>query len=169
MIHPILRRYWPPESQILLLKVALADPKTAKEAWNEWAARNNLDNASWAEVRLLATALRRVREFDPASPLLRRLDGIRRFVWTTTQLNLNAARPLLARLREANIRLMLIKGAGRLALDPKSSADRLLGDIDVLVHPDDWPKALALANQHRWRSPLWPTLTTQTFPITMRS
>ena len=25
-------------------------------------------------------------------------------------------------------------------------------------------KALALANQHRWRSPLWPTLTTQIFP-----
>jgi hypothetical protein len=164
MIHPILRRYWPPEGQILLLKVALADPESAKRAWNAWAAVNNLDNASWAEVRLLATAARRVREFDPASPFLRRLDGVRRFVWTTTQLNVNAAIPLLARLCEADLRLMLIKGAARLALDPQSSADRFLTDIDVLVHPDDWPKALELANQHGWRSPLWPTLTPQIFP-----
>ena len=164
MIHPVLRRYWPPEGQILLLKVALADADSAKLAWLDWAARNNIDDASWAEVRLLATAARRVRKFDPTSPSLRRLEGVRRFVWTTTQLNVIAAHPLLARLREANIRIMLIKGAARLALDQQSSTDRHLNDIDVLIHPHDWTRALQLANQEGWRCPLWPTLTPQIFP-----
>ena len=149
---------------ILLLQIALADQDGARLAWNEWSAANNLDDASWPEVRLLAAAARRVRLFDPQSPLLRRLEGVRRFVWTTTQLNINKARPLLAALCDAGIRLMLIKGAARLALDPQSAADRYLNDIDVLLHLQDWPKALDLANRKGWQSPLWPTLTPEIFP-----
>ena len=165
MIHPVLRQYWPQASQLLLLKVALADAATAKRAWDEWLAHNSLDDASWEEVRLLASAARRMRQLDPSSPLLRRLDGVRRFVWTRTQMNVNAACPLLAVLCEAGVRLMLLKGAARLALDPQTAADRSLGDIDVLVHPDDWPKALEIANRQGWREQSWPVLTTKAFPF----
>jgi len=164
MIHPVLRRYWPPESQIQLLIAGLGGRESADRAWRMWTARNNLDDASWAEIRLLATVARRVRELDPTSPWLRRLEGVRRFVWTNTQLNVKAAHPLLAALHAADVRILLIKGAARLALDPRSSADRLLGDIDVLIHLDDWPKALDLANEKGWRSELWPTLGPHIFP-----
>src|SRR5262249_40537219 len=98
MVNPVLRRYWPPEPQILLLLVALGDRESAKRAWSDWIACNNLDNASWAEARLLASAARRVRELAPVSPWLQRLDGVRRFIWANTQLTLNKTRPLLAAL-----------------------------------------------------------------------
>ena len=113
---------------------------------------------------MLATAARRMRDLDPGSSLSRRLDGVRRFVWTNTQMTLNGTRPLLAKFCESNVRLMLIKGAARLALAPQLAADRLLRDIDVLVHPDDWSKALELADQNGWRDPRWPNLTTEIFP-----
>ena len=164
MIDPILRQYWPPENHILLLKFVFAGDEEAKRAWNEWSARSSLDRASWEEVRLLATAARRMRDLDPGSSLSRRLDGVRRFVWTNTQMTLNGTRPLLAKFCESNVRLMLIKGAARLALAPQLAADRLLRDIDVLVHPDDWSKALELADQNGWRDPRWPNLTTEIFP-----
>ena len=141
-----------------------AGDEAAKRAWNEWSARSSLDRASWEEVRLLATAARRMRDLDPGSSLSRRLDGVRRFVWTNTQMTLNGTRPLLAKFCESNVRLMLIKGAARLALAPQLAADRLLRDIDVLVHPDDWSKALELADQNGWRDPRWPNLTTEIFP-----
>ena len=164
MIHPVLRRYWPPEDQIRLLKVALAEPEIAEPAWSEWIAHRNLDTASWTEARLLATASKRVREFDPTSPLLRRLEGIRRFMWANTQLNINSARPLLVTLCDAGVRLMLLKGAARLALDPQSSADRYFTDIDVLVHLDDWPKTLELAKSHGCRTLFGQPFSPKFFP-----
>jgi hypothetical protein len=164
MIDPVLRRYWPPKGQILLLRVALADAEDARRAWAEWSESNSLDNCSWEEVRLLASAARRMRVFASQPSLTRRLDGIRRFVWTNTQICVNAGFPLLAAMRRSNIRLMLIKGAARLALDRESAADRFLRDIDVLVHPHDWPYALELAKELGWRGPMWPSMTPDFFP-----
>src|SRR5688572_17816561 len=68
-----LRRYWPPEGQILLLIAALADLETARQAWRQWQSRQDLADATSPEVRLLAAVARRVADLEPATPLDPRL------------------------------------------------------------------------------------------------
>jgi hypothetical protein len=152
-----LNRVWPPERQILLLTAALGAPGPAQAAWRRWNQLCTLDEATSPEVRLLASVARRMPELDPGSPLMSRLIGARRYIFTRTQLTLAAARPLLAALTDAGLRLLLIKGAARIAEDPKLAAERTLRDVDVLVHPEDLGAAFAIVERAGWmpRLPNW--------------
>lgn len=149
-MHESLRRYWPSEEQCLLLIAALADLEMARRAWQEWNARQELADATSPEVRLLAAVARRMPDLAPGVPLDPRLVGARRYIWTQTQMTLGTTRPLLAAMRAEGLRLMLIKGAARLANDPMLAQERALQDIDVLVHPEDWERALNLALREGW-------------------
>ncbi len=145
-----LYRAWPPERQILLLTVALGVPSAAAAAWRRWNELCTLDEATSPEVRLLASVARRMAELDPNSPLMARLNGARRFIFTRTQLTLAAARPLLAAFTDAGLRMLLIKGGARLAEDPKLAAERTLRDVDVLFHGEDLGKAFAIIERLGW-------------------
>jgi len=147
----VLHDYQPPETQILLLIAALAEPESAAGAWHKWTQRRDVETATWPEVRLLAAVAQRMATLDPSSKLLPRLQGIRRFVWTQTQMCLSKALPLLSALCQARLRFILLKGAARIAVDPSSSADRLIRDVDVLIHPDDWTAAVDAAIRERWQ------------------
>ena len=149
-MHESLRRYWPPEGQILLLIAALGDLEAARQAWRKWDAGQDLADVSWPEVCLLAALAQRTSEFAPGAPLDPRLAGARRHIWTRTQMTLAAVRPLLVTLRGEGLRLMLIKGAARLANDPALAQGRTLRDIDVLVHPEDWERSLGIAEGEGW-------------------
>jgi len=152
-MHESLRRYWPPEGQILLLKAALTDLATARQAWRQWDARQELADATSPEVGLLAAIARRMPELAPGVPMDPRLVGARRYIWTLTQTTLGTARPMLAALQAEGLRLMLIKGAARLSAEPALAQERALRDIDVLVHPEDWERALRLAEREGWATP----------------
>lgn len=149
-MNSILRRYWPPEGQILLLVAALGELETARQAWQQWSDLQILADASWPEVCLLAAIARRIVDLAPGAPLDARLAGARRHIWTRTQMTLGAVRPLLATLRDEGLRLMLLKGAARLANDPTLVQSRALRDIDVLIHPEDWERSLRIAEGEGW-------------------
>jgi hypothetical protein len=150
-MHESLRRYWPPEGQILLLIAALADLEAARQAWRQWQARQELADATSPEVRLLAAVARRIGDLEPTTPLDPRLLGARRYIWTHTQMTLGTTRPLLAAMRAEGVRLILLKGAARLAADPQLAQERALRDIDALVHPDDWEQAIRVAWREGWQ------------------
>ena len=150
----LLSRFWPPERQILLLIAALGPRQEAAAAWRKWNQLCTLNEATSPEVRLLASIARRMPELDPDFPLLPRLQGARRFIYTRTQLTLATARPLLKALSDAGLRLMLIKGAVHIADDASLAAERALRDVDVLVHPEDISAALAIVEQLGWTARL---------------
>ena len=151
MKHDVLHEYQPPETQILLLIAALAEPRSAADAWRLWTSRRDVQTATWPEVRLLSAVAQRMAQLDPTSNLLPRLQGIRRFVWTQTQMCLSKTLPFLGVLSNDHIRFMLLKGAARIAVDPSSSADRLIRDVDILIDPDDWTAAVDAAVRENWR------------------
>lgn len=151
-MRAVLRRYWPPEGQVRLLTAALADPETARQAWRQWCAENDLDAADHAEVRLLAAVAGRIGEIEPDVPLDPRLEGMRRYIWTLNQITLSATRPVLSAMHAAGVRQMLLKGAARLAADPRLAKMRAVRDIDVLIHPDDWQRACSVAIESGWRA-----------------
>ena len=145
-----LYRAWPPERQILLLTAALGAPAAAAAAWHRWNELCTLDEATPSEVRLLASVVRRMPELDPNSSLMPRLNGARRYIFTRTQLTLAAARPLLAAFTDAGLRMLLIKGAARVAEDPKLAAERTLRDVDLLFYGEELGKAFAIIERLGW-------------------
>jgi hypothetical protein len=146
-----LRRYWPPETQIMLLRALLAEPDAARAAWRSWLALRDLDSATAEEARLLANLASRLPVIDPGSVLAPRIRGIRRFVWTHTQLRLTGARPLLATLAEAGIPMVALKGAARVLAGTPLAGVRFLRDVDVLVRQADWAHSLRIADAQGWR------------------
>lgn len=153
-VRTLLRRHFPPEGQIQLLTAALADPELARQAWRQWKAGNDLALADHAEVRLLAAVAGRIREIEPDLPLDPRLEGMRRYIWAVNQVTFSATRPLLTAMREAGLRLMLLKGAARLAADPGLAKQRAARDIDVLIRPDEWQRAVDAVLAAGWRNSL---------------
>jgi hypothetical protein len=151
-MHEGLRRFWPPEGQILLLTAALADMDLARRAWRQWDIGQNLADVTWAEVCLLAAIGHRVGELAPGATPDPRLIGARRHIWTQTQLTMGTTRPLLAALGAAGLRLMLLKGAARISVDPVQAQYRAIRDIDVMIHPEDWERGVGIARGEGWRT-----------------
>lgn len=131
---PQLSWAWPTGDLDLLIRAAAdSDAGTALQAARQWLASNEIDAVTFREHRLLAAVSERFgRELKdaPASP---RLAGLQRLLWTRSQLALREARPVLTRLLSSGVRIMLLKGAARLAVDPPAARSRISHDIDILV------------------------------------
>lgn len=128
----------------LLVRAALLDGDEARIAWRAWRAVADLDIAPWNELRMLGVIAARIADLEPDAEIRPRVVGFRRKIWTLNQVRLQAAYPVVARLREAGIPLMLIKGSARVTVDPRVAQERFAGDIDALVPHDRQPEAAAL-------------------------
>ncbi|MGB0498471.1 MAG: nucleotidyltransferase family protein, partial [Rubricella sp.] len=126
---------WPDGPVHLLLQARLSPLPRAAEAWAEWQAHHTVDDAGWAEVRLLA-GLAGTRHGTISDDLARRIDGLRKFVWARNSLRLDRSVRILDALAAADIPVMLLKGGARVALEPRALAARFLRDLDLLVPPD---------------------------------
>jgi hypothetical protein len=116
---------WPTLSCNLLLRSALCGDRAA---WAQWLDEFGLDRASWSEVRLLAAvAARSDLDVEP------RVRGVQKFIWTQTHAQITPAFGALQALDRADIPLLLLKGAARIAVCPAVAAQRLIRDLDVLV------------------------------------
>ncbi len=148
---------WPNRNITLLLQAALSEPERALAAWRAWFASATFDAAPFTEIRLIAALAPRLRQLDPAFPEQARVNGFRRFVLAHNHQVINGTLPMLHALAEAGIRMMLLKGAARLAGDPAVAAGRFMADIDVLIERADWLPAMAIARARQWHyNPLPP-------------
>ena len=144
---------WPLKSHDLLLRAACGDT----QAWEQWSREFGLDRASWSEVRLLASVAKVIPEA--------RLQGIRRFVWVQTQMQLVPVVAALQNLERAGIELLLLKGAARIAVDPTIAAERLVRDVDVLVPVAQAEQALSLLQDDGWALSEWQQRLREVHPI----
>jgi hypothetical protein len=141
----------------LLIQSAIAPAGQAADAWGKWSASRSLDEAGWAEVRLLPTIAARSDELGIAPELLPRLDGIRRFVWAKSQKQMIAARPLLELFSARGISLLLLKGAAVMASNREVMGQRFLRDVDLLVPWGQAVEAVRLAVEAGWKNPFYTT------------
>jgi hypothetical protein len=144
---------WPRRQDPLqaLLLAAVAEPAVARPAWAGWSAGRSLDDVSWQELRLLGAVAARAELLGVAPDARPRLEGIRRFVWTRTQLKLAAALPVLRRLHARGVRFCLLKGAALIAGGHRAPGERFLRDVDVLVPRQALAEAVAILFETGWR------------------
>jgi hypothetical protein len=143
---------WPPLHIDHLLRANLAEEGKAREAWHAWRQSRVLEDSEWREYRLLAPLARRVRVLEPGCELLPRLEGMAKSHWTQTQLTLAEIVPALDALNTAGIPCLLFKGGADYAEGLAPATRRIMGDVDVLVRPDDVVGATDVLCASGWES-----------------
>lgn len=148
-----LAAFWPAESTDLLLKAIFLPPHEAAAAWRQWETTCRLDEARWADVRLMGAVARRLSELGVESALKGRLAGIRRYFWAHFQTRAHAIHAPLATLGARGIPVLLLKGAATLAT--AAGTDRFLRDVDFAVPWQRWEEAVGALYDAGWHCTWW--------------
>lgn len=150
---PYLSWAWPTGARHQLITAAICPDKTrALDAIRTWLRETDLDDATFAEHRLLAAITTR---FDAAlrdEPAYARLGGLQRLNWTKSRMAIAAVKPALEAMIADGITPILMKGAARVALDPSEQKSRTSYDLDLLLSQDDFVAAFEILAQGGWQS-----------------
>ena len=144
---------WPPHGHHLLLLAAVTpDNDTAMAGLGEWLRLNELDDASFSEHRLLAAIAGRFGDRLNHLPEYPRLVGIQRLNWTKSRMAVAEICPALMKLTDAGLKVILIKGASRVALNSAEQKVRTSWDVDILLSDEEFETAYGLLARDGWQS-----------------
>lgn len=141
-----------PGAPPLLLAAAVARPPHARAAWAAWSAARDIEDISWDELRLLGVVAARRRALAIDDELGPRLDGIRRFIWSSTQFRIAGAMPILRRLAERGVPFCLLKGAALLTGGHLLAGERFMRDVDLLFRREHLAEAVDVLLTMGWRT-----------------
>ncbi len=150
--------YAPDERQALLLHAALDAPADALRAWAPAydALERDLRHADQHARTLLPLVyanLCAAGAEHEAMPELRTLHRVSAF---RNERQLRTAGRAVSELADAGIEAVLFKGAAMCALYYAHPGDRMMADVDVLVRPDDAPRAAQVLERAGWESTARP-------------
>jgi hypothetical protein len=124
---------WPTAAQRLLLRAALLEGTPAVDAWREWRQQVNFDGMDEASAVLLPQLARNLSLLGVEDPILPRLRGMRRRVWTQNTERLLETASLIRTLEEAGIATLVLKGAALSIAYYPDRGLRPMTDTDLLV------------------------------------
>jgi hypothetical protein len=127
---------WRPEEDLEALLHAVIDPDTRwKDAWLLWRESADLDRLVPGAIRLLPLLYKRLKSDQMDDPWMGRLQGIYRHTWVRNQLLLRDATHAVRAFNDADIPVMLIKGAAMILSQYHDAGLCPTADMDMLV-PD---------------------------------
>jgi hypothetical protein len=141
----------PSPQQALVLRAALDPPEQGRLAWQRWRAAVDFDRIDHGSTRLLPLVYRNLgsESFDPE--VAGRMKGIYRRSWSHNQLLFKRAAGAIAKLSEAGIETMVLKGASLSLLAYRSAGVRPMDDVDVLVPIERRVEAIEAMRAAGWR------------------
>jgi hypothetical protein len=152
MRNRVVERGWPTGAIHLLLVAGIAPRPQADRAWAAWTNTRDFDEVTWHEKRLLAAFSTRIGELDPGSPLVPRINGLTKHMWTEARRTLGQTLAAFDVLTAARIPFIVFKGGALMVEDFASARRRILSDIDVLVRREDAPHTIKSLTDAGWCS-----------------
>ena len=150
---PRLAWAWPEGGRNQLVLAAICpDENRAYEAIKAWLRETDLDDATFAEHRLLAAITTRFDARLTHHPEYARLCGLQRLNWTRSRMAIATSKPVLQEMVDAGLKVILLKGAARVALDISEQKSRTSYDLDLLLKPGDFEQAFEILARHDWAS-----------------
>jgi len=140
----------PNEAETLLLRAAFLDRQPAIAAYKIWRERLDLDALNLGSQRVMALLYENLKTHGVEDPLMDRLRGVTRYAWFSNQNLISAAKPVFRALNESGIPFILLKGMALVASLPEQSRLRPMGDIDILVRPDQVAAAIDVLSSCGW-------------------
>jgi len=141
----------PDSRQELLIKAALLHGGDALAAWRKWKDSTDLDHVDGGSYRLLPLLYRNLVAEGVKHPLMGKLKGIYRRSWYENQMLFHHAADIVQSLKEAGVRVMLLKGVATvLAYYRNEYGIRPMDDCDILVPREQVETAFARLRETGW-------------------
>ena len=146
--------FWPTVTQEWLLKATLLPDRNALEAWNTWSAQVDIDHLDTGSYRLLPLLYSNLEpwEAEIEHQAWPRIVGYHRKTWVENQLLFHKMSKNLRLLHDAGIDTILLKGAALVLLHYKNYGARPMGDVDILVRPQQAQIAFDVLQAAGWAS-----------------
>lgn len=146
---------WHPDVQHMnLLKACLLPEQDAVEFWLSWRSSvSDLGDADLESLKLFPLLCENVGKYiHPDEQAI--LKGTQRRVWSENQILMSFAKQIVSDLNNQDVPVMLLKGAS-LALQGiyPSLKLRCLGDVDLMVAPEQLNKVAAILEEGGWSIP----------------
>lgn len=125
------------------------DKQLARELLQRWEDEVDIETISFGIMRLLPLVYHQVSRFNLVSSHYKRLEIVYKYWWIAYQHRSNSLYQVHAILREHDIPMMIIKGAG-LVDYYENPVHRTMADIDILVPGRYHSKALDLLLNNNW-------------------
>ncbi len=142
---------WPSPRHELLLRASLSHGDDALEAWDKLRPAFDLDKLDIQSLNLLPLLYKNLRAHNIEDPLLKKFKGFYRLTWAKNTLLFNYASNTLGALLDSEVQIILLKGAALTTLYYKDPGLRPMGDIDILVRPEQAQKAVDIILEHGWK------------------
>jgi len=130
------RDAWPTARQADLLRSALLPDARAIEAWHRVRPEVELERLDGGVAGVLPQLRRNLVALGVSDPLLPLFKGVERHTWARNQMLWSHATPAVAMLEASGIPTLLLKGSALFSGNGPSAGTRLLGDLDILVPPE---------------------------------
>jgi Uncharacterised nucleotidyltransferase len=140
----------PNEAETLLLRAAFLEREPAIAAYKIWRERLDLDALNLGSQRVMALLYRNLRAHGVDDPLMGRLRGVTRYAWFSNRNLIAAVKPVFRKLDESRIPFVLLKGMALVASLPEQMKLRPMGDVDILVRPDQVSAAIDALSSCGW-------------------
>jgi hypothetical protein len=121
---------------MLLVRAAVLSGAPAEDAWERWCLGASQQEIADGEVRLLAAAYKGLEERGADGPMVEVARGIYRRTWYVNQLAVARNALIVARLAEAGIPVLMLKGFPLAVRHYGDLGARPMEDLDLLVPPD---------------------------------
>jgi hypothetical protein len=136
----------------LLIRAAIQAEVAAIDAWQTWKTEvediENLDEGSyWVFPRLY----RNLQRLGIEDPLMQRLKGVYRHVWSRNQMMLRALELVVQELQAVDIDPLLLRGAALITLPGEDVGVRRADDSGIGVAFESVPKAVAQLQKLGWQ------------------
>jgi hypothetical protein len=145
---------WPTGPMGLLIEAAYhSDPDIASQKWACWKETNpDPDTIDWQTARVISNAATTLLGNSTEPNNLAIQEKLRQFDWTLFENHLRNVRPFLNALVQAQIPVMLTKGAAIHLSGIANGATRLMTDLDILIEPAHIDNVMDVAESLGWKS-----------------
>ncbi|MFY9852648.1 MAG: nucleotidyltransferase family protein [Terracidiphilus sp.] len=143
-------RALPLEEQRQILRAALQPGPEAREEAIEWLPRADIETMGFDSLRLMPQLYERLRMEGIDTPLLPRLNGLKKHAWSKNNLLLRRANDAIRALQQAGIDVMAIKGIALIVAYYRDYSLRPMYDADLLVPHQHARAACQILARHGW-------------------
>jgi len=142
--------FWPNRDQENLLRAALLDGEEALRGWDAWRSTVDIDQLDPGSHRLLALLEKNLRDLAVDDPVLPKIRGVYRQFWYRNQLLFHNMAGLTRTFQDADIPVLVLKGAPLSLLYYRDTGVRPMADFDILIPPDRMERALGFLRSGGW-------------------
>jgi len=145
------KKHWHPNhAQELLLKSALLDGQSMRQAFAEWTANTPLDQVDYASYRLFPLVYQNLKKEGLHHPLIENLKKVYVETWAKNQVLFRKTSPILQAFHEAGIDTLVLKGVSLTINYYQDFGLRPMSDFDLLIPTKHFDEAIGLLQQLGW-------------------